>query len=204
MRSVVSSRTQSSPRARPGGRARRGRPAARVGLARRVAVVLEAETADEPRQRQALQHERREDHGVGQEDDQVALGERRARVVVMRDREAAASDTAPRMPGPPDEDRACQRTGRLALAHAAGEQPRQVGEREDPQRSAMATTVGDDDDGVYHEAPRRRPRCRRAPSAASGRPARTAPSSARRRAPARPRRPGCAWRADEPGECQPR
>jgi hypothetical protein len=43
--------------------------------------------ADDRGERQALDHDRHEDRGVDEEDDQVALGERRARVRDLRDGE---------------------------------------------------------------------------------------------------------------------
>src|SRR3954464_410123 len=54
---------------------------ARLGLALlEVAVVLDAEDLDEPRQRESLQDQRGEDDRVGEEDDEIALGEAPAAV----------------------------------------------------------------------------------------------------------------------------
>ena len=65
-----------------------------------VAVVgLEPQRADQRRQREALDDERREHDGEGEEDDQVAARERRAGVGLRAgSSSAAAIVTAPRMP----------------------------------------------------------------------------------------------------------
>jgi hypothetical protein len=52
-----------------------------------LTVVVHPEPLDQRAERQPLAHERHEDHGERQEDDQVASGKRRAGVGFQRDRE---------------------------------------------------------------------------------------------------------------------
>ena len=71
------------------------------------AVVLDAEPADQRRQRQPLQHERDEDHREREEDQQVALLE------VDRERERRGERDRAAHPGPAD-DRAARQSPRRA------------------------------------------------------------------------------------------
>ncbi len=79
------------------GRLRRGLTGVHL-LVSFAAVRGDPQPADDERQRQALADERREDHGEGQEDQQVPLRERLPVESVVGRASAAASDTTPRMP----------------------------------------------------------------------------------------------------------
>ena len=61
-------------------------------------VFLGPQRSDQGREREALQHERHENHAERQEDDQVASGERAPASVWSGSARAAARETAPRMP----------------------------------------------------------------------------------------------------------
>ena len=139
MRSIVSSRVHSSPRSSSIRRERGlGGDEPRLELLALLlgAVVVHAEPADQRRQRQALQHERDEDHRERQEDQQVAL------------REVARAARAPRRARPrracPPSRRPCgslpARAPR-ALGLAAVERADHEHERRGCQTSRVSTTA---------------------------------------------------------------
>jgi hypothetical protein len=80
-----------------------------------VAVLDDAEAADQPRQRQPLADHGHEDQRERDELDQLAAGQRVAGVGRSGSASAAASETAPRIPAqPPTTPRASRRAARPA------------------------------------------------------------------------------------------
>jgi len=84
-----------------------------------VAVVLDAEDLDEPRQREPLQDQRGEDDRVGQEDDEVALREGPAAVDRLRDGQCRGQGHGTAHAGPSHDGRELPVDGGLALADPA-------------------------------------------------------------------------------------
>ena len=62
------------------------------------AVVANAKRANQGRQGEPLEHERGEDHREGEEQDQLALRQRRPGVGLERQRQRRGEETAPRIP----------------------------------------------------------------------------------------------------------
>src|SRR6185436_19846378 len=111
------------------------------------AVVLEPEPADEERQRQAHRDEREEDDGERQEEDEVASGERLARVGGERERERRRERNGAAHPGPGEEDAAAP------ARHAAREPLRRLQDHEDPREAH-----GDDREADKRRVPDQRSR----------------------------------------------
>ena len=98
-----------------------GRVDARLRLLLHVEpVVLEPERADHERHRETLEDERREHDAEGEEDDQVAPRERRARVGRERDRQRRGKRDGAAHARPADEGRLLPRRIRIAPRGCSG------------------------------------------------------------------------------------
>ena len=99
------------------------------------AVVDHPQPADQRRQRQSLDDDREQDDAVGEEDHEVALGERRAGVGLQRQRERRRERDRAAHPGPADDHSRGGADPALDLARAAVERAEQVRRREQPQEA---------------------------------------------------------------------
>ena len=95
-------------------------------------VGLHAEHADDERQGQALEDERRDDDGEGEVDDQRPVGKRVARVRRQRYGKRCGERDGAAQPHPRDHRRSLPGRGGITPLGASPNQPRHVRERKDP------------------------------------------------------------------------
>jgi hypothetical protein len=88
-------------------------------FALRVAVAVHAEKPDQPRQRQSVDDKREHDRRAGQEDDEIALGKRRARRRHQRNRQRRGHRHRSAQSRPPDEKNSARIAKPFALADPA-------------------------------------------------------------------------------------
>ena len=96
---------------------------------------LESEPADHPRQGQALTDQGHDDHGEGEEQDQIAVRERIARRGRERDRERGRERHDSAYAREADEERRLPGRRRVAARERGREPARQIGHREDPHEA---------------------------------------------------------------------
>src|SRR5215210_5284815 len=117
------------------------------------AVVFEAEGPNQGRQREALDHQSRQDHAERQEDYEVAAGELPARRLKRQREGCGQGDHTPHPSPGYDRDGPPRRRG-ISLPEATADPPWNVGRREDPYYAH------DDDRQAYQDRIRDKLKCR--------------------------------------------